>query len=652
MSSEDYIEIRRTKISSRLPLKGRIDLTYRCNNNCRHCWLRIPADAAERKDEISFAEIRKITEETKKMGCRGWSISGGEPILRLDFAEIFDYLTNSFAFYSINTNGSLITPKIAQLFKRKGLKMIALYGATAEVHDHITRNPGSFELTMRGFRYLKEKGAKFIVQLIPMKDNYHQFKDMMKLAQSLSKYYRISAAWLYLSACGAPEKNKEILQQRLPPEEVIVLDTPDLSYEEQMKHKKDSDCRSNNKNGYLFSSCIAARRDFHIDSYGQATFCYLLKDPRLRYDLRKGSFKECWEEFIPSLADKINMTEEYKSNCGPCALRNDCRYCGVYGYLEHRRFGAKVDYLCAVAKENKMWKDNWLREHRRYYRIADITIQVDSDLPISENTFHPKFKKFEINDHSENIISIRHHFWSPYLDNKNLGKEIYRKPPWVVYKKDDFWIYAVIPPEKTDKSLRNITVFNFDHTRARIYNDREEIFLKGGLPSLTLFPTDQILLARILADRQGCFFHSCGVNFEDKGMLFAGRSGTGKSTIAILLKDKADILCDDRIIVRSRPAGFTIYGTWSHGDVPDISAGSAPLRAILFLEKSNENRINYLKNKKDILNRLLSCLIKPFVTVDWWEKTLVLVNGIIQEVPCYELKFDKSGKMVDLLKKL
>ncbi len=135
----------------RLPLEGSLDLTYRCNNNCRHCWLRIPPRAKERKDELSFEEIKGIVTDARKMGCRKWNISGGEPMLRPDFPEIFDYLTSKSVSYSLNTNGTLITPAIARLLRRKGNKMVALYGATAQVHDHITRRPGSFEALMRGF---------------------------------------------------------------------------------------------------------------------------------------------------------------------------------------------------------------------------------------------------------------------------------------------------------------------------------------------------------------------------------------------------------------------------------------------------------------------------------------------------------------------
>ena len=167
--------------------------------------------------------------------------------------------------------------------------------------------------------------------------------------------------------------------------------------------------------------------------------------------------------------------------------------------------------------------------------------------------------------------------------------------------------------------------------------------------SLTLFATDQILLAQVLADREGCYIHSSGVIFNDKGFLFVGHSDAGKTTMATMLKDKAEILCDDRMIVRRWKEGFRIHGTWSHGDLPEVSANSAPLKAFLFLEKADENRLIRIDNKKDAITKLLECMIRPLVTKEWWEKMLTLAEKMANEVPCYTLKFDKSGRVVDVL---
>ena len=677
-----YLKYQTIRNVPRFPLEGNLDFTYRCNNNCRHCWLRIPSGSPEKENELTVDEIKEIIDESRSIGCRIWHISGGEPMLRPDFTDIFDYITRKSASYSLNTNGSLITPEIARLLRKKGNKMVALYGATDEIHDHITRQPGSFEATMKGFAYLKEAGAGFVVQIIPMRDNYHQLNDMIALAESLSRHYRIGAPWLYFSACGDPIRNQEILRQRLDPEQVIELDKPDLFYEEWMDDNakgqtlnielptpnleqgtKNEGRRTSNKelgsehrychsdDDPLFASCIAGRREFHIDPYGQMTFCSFIKDSALRYNLRKGSFKECWESFIPSLTAKIKGEKEYRENCGSCKYRSECRWCPVYGYLEHRRYSAKIDYLCSVTREKLRFKENWLKNHRRYYKCGGITIRVESDLPITDTTFHPKFKLFQADEPGEDTIFIRHHFYLPDLKEQYLGKEIYRKQPWVIYIKKKSWIYIGISPMVGDKNIHRVVVFNNDYTRVRIYNDGEEAFLEGNLHSLTLFPTDQILLSQVLADREGCYIHSSGVIFDSKGFLFVGHSEAGKTTMATMLNDKAEILCDDRMIVRRWKEGFRIHGTWSHGDLSEVSANSAPLKALLFLEKANENRLIRIENKKDLVTKLLECIIRPLVTKEWWEKMLTLAEKMANEVPCYTLQFDKSGEVVDVLEK-
>jgi MoaA/NifB/PqqE/SkfB family radical SAM enzyme len=575
-------------------------------------------------------------------------------MLRPDFSEIFDYMTRQCVSYSLNTNGTLITPPLARLMKRKGSKMVSIYGATAEVHDHITRSPGSFETLMQGFAYLKEAGTGFTVQIVPMKDNCHQLNDMIRLAESLSPFWRFGASWLYLSASGDPERNREIAGQRLDPRAVAELDQPDPSPGSSPARQHGSRCRPTGDGDRLFAPCIGGKRDFHIDPYGTMSFCPLVRDPALRRDLREGSFQEGWEVFIPSLVEKVNGGREYRENCSSCELREDCLWCAAYAYLEHRRFSAKVNYLCSLAKENRKFKLSWEQEHRRFYQIAGLTIEVESDLPIRDGTFGPRFQRFETNGPGEDTLALRHRFSLPDLTALELGKEVYRKSPWAIYKRGEAWIYAGISPDPKETDVHVVAVFAHDHSRATIYHGEtdREMFMKGDLRSLTLFPTDQIVLARVLADRGGCYLHSAGVILDHKGVLFVGHSEAGKSTLATLMKGKAEILCDDRIIVRDWPEGFRVYGTWSHGDVTEVSPNSAPLKAILFLEKAGGNQIVPLGDRKERFKRLLGCVVKPFVTAGWWEKTLSLVEKISSTVPCYVLRFDKSAVVSDSIKDL
>lgn len=640
-----YLEIKNLSYFPRAPLKGNIDLTYRCNNNCIHCWSKNPEDDKKSKQELSFAEIKDIVDQAVKMGCNQWGISGGEPMLRPDFLEILDYINSKSVFYSLNTNGTLITPKIARHLKKRGAKIVALYGATDKVHDRITRNPGSFEATMRGLRYLKEAGAGFIVRIIPMKANYHEFNDMAKIAKSLCGIYKIGSSWMFLSSRGDLDTNERIKSQRLSVYEAMEVNRPGLCSNDICDIKN----FCHNDNGLLFKRCISSKSDFHIDPYGYMSFCMYVRRPDLRYNLRKGSIAECWNDFIPSLADRLKGGDEYKKNCGTCNLRLNCIWCGVYGYLEHGRFSAKVEYLCQLAEEKKRRAESLEKHNRRHYSMAGLDIQVDSDLPIKDSTFNKRFKEFESRDNGKNDISIRHHFFLPELNGKDLGEKIYHKKPWAIYKKMNSWIYI---KELPFDRIEQAAVFNNSHTRVSIYNATDTKFLKGDLNSLTLMPSDQIMLARALADLKGCYMHASGVKIKGRGFIFAGHSGAGKSTVVKMLKGKAEILCDDRIILRKDKRGFKIHGTWSHGEIEAVSNSGVPLAAVVFLKKSNKNMFERMEDKKRINALLLSFLIKPLTTTDWWDKILSLVDEISCSAPCYLLHFDKSGKMAELIEEI
>lgn len=677
--SRIVVRSRSLQVGPRLPLQGSIDLTYRCNNDCRHCWLRLPANDGARHDELSANEWREIVDQARRLGTRRWVISGGEPLLRPDFSEIFEYTTHRSLGYSLNTNGTLITRALAKLLKREGMKMVAVYGATADVYERATGNPGSFEALIAGLSYLREVGAGFVVQLIPMRENWSQWGAMVDFARSWSNQYRVGAAWLFKSACGDLARNESIARQRLNPESVVALDTS-INFDEDARKGGRLASTVQARDDRVLADCIARHHEFHIDPYGGMSFCPFIKDPDLRMSLRSltGSIpsespasgendraaaisadavRYVWEDFIPSLGDRVRGGPEYFEGCASCELRGDCRWCDAYGYLEHRRHGAKVEYLCEVAAENRKFREAWMSEHCRYFEIAGITVRVESDLPFTDTTFADKFARFASEGPGDDTVAIRHHFGIPELSH-DTGEEVYRKPPWAIYHKGTSWIYECIPPDEDDPSLYQVAVFREDHSKGEIYNGegRDQWWREGHLGALTMFPTDQILVARLLADRSGCFLHSGGVLIDGQGLLFVGHSEAGKSTTMQLVRrelgDRAEILCDDRNIVRRWPDGFRVHGTWSHGDVPDVSSASGPLRAILFLKQDASNEIVPCTDHRMIYRELLATLIRPLATADWWQREMDLVQQLVEEVPCYWMLFDKSGAIVPKLPRL
>jgi MoaA/NifB/PqqE/SkfB family radical SAM enzyme len=651
----------------RLPLKGSLDLTHRCDFNCLHCWVRIPPGAPEKHEELRLEEILALVDEARAMGCREWALSGGEPMLRSDFPEIFDAVTRRSAVYSLNTNGSLITPEIARLMRRKGVKMVSLYGATPEVYDRVTRTPGAFEAIMRGFSYLREANAGFIVQLIPMRANFHQWDAMLLLARSVSPHWRVGAPWLYLAGGEASLRNAQIAAQRLTPRDVITLEPPDPGTEERMEalsscHRAPADVSATDDR--LFARCIDTRRDFHIDPYGKMTFCPFIKDPALRYDLRGGTFKEAWETFIPSLKEHLRGDAEYVEGCGACERRSDCRWCPAYAYLETGRYEAPIPYLCETARENVRFKSEWRSKHRRYFQITGITVRVESDLDLSSISFKKELERFGVEGPGEDNVTFRHYFELPNLKDKDLGREVYRKPPWAIFHKNSTWYYLGISPVPDDPELHRVAVFNADHTDAAIYSTpRDETRTREkGFPSLSLFPTDQVWLAPLLADRHAVLLHSAAVILNGQGLIFVGKSGSGKSTTVTMLKElsenhgssklSVEVLCDDRNAVRRWTDGWHVHGTWSHGDVADVSPASAPLRAVLFLRQAPCNETVPLTDRKEIWRLLLSTLVKPMVTADWWHKELDVIEKMVSELAFYTMRFDKSGSIMQALKGL
>ncbi len=291
---------------------------------------------------------------------------------------------------------------------------------------------------------------------------------------------------------------------------------------------------------------------------------------------------------------------------------------------------------------------------RRFYRVAGMTIRVESELPIGDDTFAAKFRRFEVDGPGEDNVHLVHRFSLPEAAS-DYGREVYRKPPWVIYKNGSGWVYILeTSPDPAEKAIRQISFMSGDHTRAQIYNGElvRQAYQKGGMGALTMSPTDQVLLARLLADRDGCYIHSDGVSMDGQGYLFVGHSGAGKSTIAGQFMDRAEILCDDRMIVRKWPEGYTIHGNWSHGTMPVVSAVSAPLEAVFFIEQASENRVVPVANKMEAISMMLGCLIKPMVTRDWWEKMLALVVDMVGAVPCYRLMFDRGGGAVEVVENL
>jgi hypothetical protein len=285
------------------------------------------------------------------------------------------------------------------------------------------------------------------------------------------------------------------------------------------------------------------------------------------------------------------------------------------------------------------------------YQVGGLTLSIRSDLPDTSISFHSKFDSFRVQAPGTDIIKVHHHFYIPDLNAVDRTHPIYKKPPWEVHRSGDGWVYLGIHASGENSGIHNIAFFDRDHSSGDIYHPDDSFFRSGILTSLTLIPTDQILLARVFPQRNGVLMHACGMVVNGHGLAFVGHSEAGKTTTARMLAGDGQLLCDDRVILRRWPEGFRVHGTWSHGDIPIVSPNSAPLRAVFLLEQAPENRLIPLE-PGEAVRALPQYVVRPLVTRDWWEKVLDTIGYLAREVPVYRLRFDKSGRVFEALQEL
>lgn len=285
------------------------------------------------------------------------------------------------------------------------------------------------------------------------------------------------------------------------------------------------------------------------------------------------------------------------------------------------------------------------------FGLAGVTLCNNQGLPEQINYIQP-IQAFSVENCGQDQISIDHKFELPDISNRDLGRILYDSAPWIISETPENYYFRMVLTDKGNQ-LNALGVFRKDYSHGTIYHD--PIYLekvkKFGWFSLTLFPTDQIILAPILADRDAAIIHSAGLIIGGSGFLFIGHSEAGKTTTTRLLShssvlntpdQKVVTLCDDRNIVRRYTHGWKLYGTWSHGEIEDVSASEAELRGMFFIQQDVRNVIIPM-DRKEAYQRLLATIITSYNSSEWWEKELKLIEKLVNEIPAYLMKFDKSG---------
>lgn len=336
-----------------LPIAGNFELTARCNFNCPMCYVhRSAAQVEEMGGELSAGQWLEIAAAAQKRGMIFVLLTGGEPLVRKDFFEIYDGMKKLGLMISINTNGSLLKGEILERFlKDPPFRFnISLYGGSNETYAGMCGLP-VYDEVKENIRALRKAGVAVSLNLSITPYNRGDLERIYADAVELDVNVKASA-YMYppiringehfgcgnrLSAREAAACTDEWDRIRFSPEE----------YAQRARNMAAlvDDCRE----GCPVEAdegvrCRAGSSSFWVTWQGEMMPCGMMTTPVV--EPLKTGFDRAWEE-LRKKTEQIRTPGE----CTACAYRDVCGVCAAVCLTETGRFDAVPEYICEKTRE-------------------------------------------------------------------------------------------------------------------------------------------------------------------------------------------------------------------------------------------------------------------------------------------------------------
>lgn len=333
-----------------------LEVTGRCNNNCRHCYINLGAeDKLAKEKELSLDKIKDIARQAVSLGAVWCLITGGEPLLRKDFFDIYLSLKKQGLLVSVFTNATLINKKHVEFFKRYPPRDIevTVYGVTEKVYETVTRTPGSFKAFMKGLELLLENNISVRFKAMAVNSNVDSLEEIKRFCKSRTKDYFRFDPFLHLRFDGDQKRNEEIKTERLLSSRIADIERSDQERFQSLtkncdrlinydRHSYETKCT------HIFY-CGSGNKSFTVGYDGFFRLCSSLNHPDCVYDLKKGSVLDAWENFVPKVRSMRSNKKEFLERCKICPLVNLCLWCPAHAHLETGQLDTPVDYFCEIA---------------------------------------------------------------------------------------------------------------------------------------------------------------------------------------------------------------------------------------------------------------------------------------------------------------
>ncbi len=312
-----------------VPIEAHMDLTWRCNEGCGHCYLDHSLGG-----DLSTAEVKGVLDQLADAGTLFLTLSGGEIMLRKDIFEIVAYARSLTFDVKLKTNGILIGEREANRFRDLGVRgvEISVYSHRPEVHDAVTRVPGSFVRSVAALRRLGKRGLNAHMNVCVMKAGVDDIDSLKALAAELGVSVSFDAT-ITPRLDGGRENTALNIDADARVAFYATL-TPDSVHREMCASvgPPTEDVLDKHSCGAGFNYC-------YISPQGDVTPC--VDFPLVCGNLRQSRFLDIWT-LSPHFQEVRSIRNRDLHTCGSCSQLSSCRRCPGLAYQEGDIRGAAV----------------------------------------------------------------------------------------------------------------------------------------------------------------------------------------------------------------------------------------------------------------------------------------------------------------------
>jgi len=304
-----------------IPLSVQLDLTYRCNERCIHCYLD-----HDDHGEMTTAEIKGLLDQMADAGVFFLTISGGEIMMRRDFFEILEHAHARTFSIKLKTNGVLIRKKEAERMRALGVEsvQISVYSHRAEVHDAITKMPGSFRQSIEAIRLLRTLGLHVTMANVLMVQNAHDYPGVRALAAELG-----AKCTLDPTITPMMDGDRSILELNVDKAALreVFRDAALVGNVEEFCAPP----QGVDQDALDMLPCSAGHTACYVSPYGDVYPC--VQFPLPSGNVRRTKFVDIWRD-SPQLKEVRSITLRDMPSCSQCTHGATCTRCPGLAYLE------------------------------------------------------------------------------------------------------------------------------------------------------------------------------------------------------------------------------------------------------------------------------------------------------------------------------